>query len=58
MEEPITISEIEYETLTRASLFLDTVEAFGVDYWSGYDDACVNFNEWMEREGIIYDSTF
>ncbi len=27
MEETIIISEIEYERLTRASLFLDTLEA-------------------------------
>jgi len=51
MEETITISKIEYERLKRSSLFLETLEAFGVANWLGYDNACIFFSEWMEKEG-------
>lgn len=51
MEETITISKIEYERLKHASLFLETLEAFGVDNWLGYYNACIFFREWMEEEG-------
>ena len=39
MEETITISKKEYESLLEDSEKLSALEAAGVDNWEGYDNA-------------------
>jgi len=39
MEETVTISKKEYESLLEDSEKLSALEAAGVDNWEGYDDA-------------------
>lgn len=39
MEETVTISKKEYESLLEDSEKLSALEAAGVDNWQGYDDA-------------------
>lgn len=38
-EETVSISQKEYDELLRTQLFLDCLEACGVDNWAGYEDA-------------------
>ena len=38
-EETITISKKEYEELLDSQVFLDCLEAAGVDNWQWYDEA-------------------
>jgi len=40
-EETITITKAEYESLIKSVLWLDALEAAGVDNWCGYDEAHV-----------------
>ena len=40
MEETITITKKEYESLKEDSKFLEALRAGGVDSWCGYDYAC------------------
>lgn len=35
----VTISQEEYEELLERSMWLDALEAAGVDNWEGYDEA-------------------
>jgi hypothetical protein len=42
-EEHITITKTEYESLIRASRFLEHLEASGVDNWDWYGDALTSF---------------
>ena len=39
MEETVTISKEEYESLLKDSEKLSALEAAGVDNWEGYDSA-------------------
>jgi hypothetical protein len=39
MNEQVTIDKSEYDRLVKNSEFLEALQAFGVDNWSGYDDA-------------------
>lgn len=39
MEEMVTITKAEYESLLEDSDKLNRLEAYGVDNWSGYSDA-------------------
>lgn len=43
-KKEITISQKEYDRLTKADLFLDCLEAYGVDNWCGYGDAVEMMN--------------
>ena len=42
-QENISLSKSEYEELMKASIFLDSLEAYGVDNWVGYGDAHEDF---------------
>jgi len=41
----ITVCAIEYKKLQSQALFLDALEAAGVDNWQGYDEAIKIWNE-------------
>ena len=45
MEETVTISKKEYESLLEDSEKLSALEAAGVDNWEGYDCAIEMMNE-------------
>lgn len=45
MEETITISKEEYESLLENSKKLEALESAGVDNWQGYDYAMEIYNE-------------
>ena len=42
-QDNISLSKSEYEELMKASIFLDSLEAHGVDNWVGYGDAYEDF---------------
>ena len=42
-QDSILLSKSEYEELMKASIFLDSLEAHGVDNWVGYGDAYEDF---------------
>ena len=42
-QDSILLSKSEYEELMKASIFLDSLEAHGVDNWVGYGDAHDDF---------------
>ena len=42
-QDDISLSKSEYEELMKASIFLDSLEAHGVDNWAGYGDAYDDF---------------
>lgn len=42
-QDDISLSKSEYEELMKASIFLDSLEAHGVDNWVGYGDAHDDF---------------
>lgn len=42
-QDSILLSKSEYEELMKASIFLDSLEAHGVDNWAGYGDAHEDF---------------
>lgn len=42
-DDNIILSKNEYEELMKASIFLDSLEAHGVDNWVGYGDAHDDF---------------
>ena len=43
--EEVTITAKEYDSLQRASTFLDCLESAGVDNWDGWDYAMEEFRE-------------
>lgn len=45
MDEKITILQIEYDRLRKSELFLEYLNAVGVDNWEGYSEACRLFEE-------------
>ncbi|HZJ99140.1 MAG TPA: DUF1508 domain-containing protein [Tissierellaceae bacterium] len=42
-QDSISLSKSEYEELMKAIIFLDSLEAHGVDNWVGYGDAHDDF---------------
>lgn len=44
-EDDVVLSKNEYEELMKSSIFLDSLEAHGVDNWVGYGDAHEDFEE-------------
>jgi hypothetical protein len=46
MEEQITISKKEYESLLEENRFLDALRMAGVDNWEGYNEAWNIIREW------------
>jgi uncharacterized heparinase superfamily protein len=45
----ITISEEEYNKMLDRIMWLDALEAAGVDNWQGFDEAREIYKEWMEE---------
>ncbi len=45
MNETITISKKEYDSLTRSSAFLEALREAGVDNWDGYSIALQSLEE-------------
>jgi hypothetical protein len=45
MEETVTISKKEYDELLEESKKLSALESWGVDNWSGYDEAMRDLRE-------------
>jgi uncharacterized heparinase superfamily protein len=45
----ITISEEEYNKMLNRIMWLDALEAAGVDNWQGFDEAREIYKEWMEE---------
>lgn len=43
--EMITVTKEDYDSLVDAQLFLDCLEAEGVDNWQGYGDAMDRYQE-------------
>lgn len=50
-QDNISLSKSEYEELMKASIFLDSLEAHGVDNWVGYGDA---YDEFEAVTGVDY----
>ena len=42
-QDSISLSKSNYEELMKATIFLDSLEAHGVDNWAGYGDAYDDF---------------
>jgi len=49
MEEMVTITKSEYDSLLEYSRWLSALECSGVDNWSGYDEAKEMLAEWDEE---------
>ncbi len=45
----ITISEEEYNKMLNRIMWLDALEAAGVDNWQGFDEAREIYKEWMQE---------
>jgi hypothetical protein len=45
----ITISEEEYNKMLDRIMWLDALEAAGVDNWQGFDEAREIYKEWTEE---------
>jgi hypothetical protein len=45
----ITISEEEYNKMLDRIMWLEALEAAGVDNWQGFDEACEIYKEWMQE---------
>ncbi len=52
MEEQITISKKEFDSLQEDSLMLVALQNAGVDNWQGYDFAMDLFNEYKEEAEV------
>jgi hypothetical protein len=50
MEETVTISKKEYESLLEDSEKLSALEAAGVDNWEGYDNAMEMMKDMEDME--------
>lgn len=50
MEEMITITLKEYQTLIKDQIKLDCLEGCGVDNWQGWDDAMDMMREMMSKK--------
>jgi hypothetical protein len=46
----ITISEEEYTEMLDRLMWLDALEAAGVDNWQGFDEAREIFQEWEKED--------
>jgi len=51
-EEMVAISRYEYETLIRSNLKLSAYERYGVDNWSGHDEAMKFYRKLLEEEEL------
>jgi hypothetical protein len=45
----ITISEEEYNKMLDRIMWLDALEAAGVDNWQGFDEARKIYQEWNQE---------
>jgi hypothetical protein len=45
----ITISEEEYNAMLDRIMWLDALEAAGVDNWQGFDEARKIYKEWIQE---------
>jgi hypothetical protein len=45
----ITISEEEYNKMLDRIMWLDALEAAGVDNWEGFDEAREIYKEWNQE---------
>lgn len=45
----ITISEEEYNKMLDRIMWLDALEAAGVDNWQGFDEAREIYKEWIQE---------
>ena len=45
----ITISEEEYDKMLDRIMWLDALEAAGVDNWQGFDEAREIYNYWTQE---------
>ena len=50
MEEMVTITKTEYETLLDNQRWLSALECAGVDNWCGYSEAKDMLAEWDEED--------
>lgn len=50
-DETITITKAEYDRLIRAELFLECLNAGGVDNWEWYGEACQEYTAECRRKG-------
>lgn len=53
MSETITITKEEHNRLRRAELFLEALEAGGVDNWDWYSEACDDFMKSAKEAGLL-----
>jgi hypothetical protein len=51
-EETITITKAEYNRLIRADLFLECLNAGGVDNWEWYECAQDDYNATLKAKGM------
>lgn len=47
-ERKVVITEEEYRELLGDQEFLNSLLSYGVDNWMGWDEACSNYNQWLE----------
>ena len=45
----VTLTQEEYAKLFDRVMWLDALEAAGVDNWGGFDEAREIYKEWMEE---------
>lgn len=45
----VTLTQEEYAKLFDRVMWLDALEAAGVDNWEGFDEAREIYKEWMEE---------
>lgn len=55
MSETVTITKAEHDRLTKSDLFLQCLEACGVDNWEWYDEACALYKVDLEKLGLETD---
>ena len=53
MQDTITITKNEYTRLLRAELFLQALEAGGVDNWDWYGEAYNDFLKSAYEDGLL-----
>lgn len=49
-QETVTITKSEYDRMEQRLMWLDALDAAGVDNWGGYDEARSIYNEWKDEE--------
>ncbi len=53
--ETVTITKEEHQRLLRAEVWVDALEAAGVDNWEGCAEAAQIYHEFCEEEGLLLD---